>query len=152
MTDNTPRPELSEDQIANLAYLRIKIKHLAVEPGIIREEHTKRRRHATKHGYGYSKWLEVRTRVHRISSVRPEARAALLAYAFIRGKSYGQTEQQGKNLDKKPMVPALCVPIIRISELVLRYGNLPAGTTKKEAADLVWNWVKATGFEEAQAA
>ncbi len=138
---NTPKNELSEDQIANLAYLRIKIKHLAVEPGIIREEHAKRRRHAEKHDYRYTKWLEVRTRAHRLVAVRPEARAALLAYAFIRNKSYGRTEQAGKEF-----------PFTRVAELVIKYGNLPQGTTKKEAENIIADWVINTVSIEARAA
>lgn len=148
MTDNTPRPELSEDQIANLAYLRIKIKHLAVEPGIIREEHSKRRRHATKHGYDYSKWLEVRTRVHRLAHIRPEARAALLAYGFIRGKAYHRIELPKK---KNGAFNLRNMPIVRVAELVLRYGNMPRDVTKKQAIELIGIWVN-LGLEELAAA
>jgi hypothetical protein len=148
MTDNTPRPELSEDQIANLAYLRIKIKHLAVEPEIIRKEHFKRRRHAVRHNYHYSKWLEVRTRVHRLAHIRPEARAALLAYGFIRGKAYHRVELPKK---KDGTINLRSMPIVRVAELVLRYGDLPKDTTKKQAIELVGIWVN-LGLEDLVAA
>ena len=64
------------------AYLKIKIKSLADEARSIRAEEL-------KHPGG-----DVRTGLylHRINVVRPEARAAQLAYAYLRNKRYRQIE------------------------------------------------------------
>lgn len=131
MTDKTNQPALTEEQIAKRTFLKIKIRHLAVEPGIIRDEHQKRRRHAFKHGYDYSKWLELRTREHRLHSIRPEARAAQLAYAFIRGKEFPENfSRQKKATDDH-----------RIADIALKYGDFATGTTKKEALIAVRDWL-----------
>jgi hypothetical protein len=71
------------------AYLKVKIKSLAEEARIIREE--ERKPHADINEFGYS---AKRTGLynHRVGTVRREARAALLAYGFIRGRKYRQIE------------------------------------------------------------
>ena len=73
-----------------ITYLKVKIKSLAEEAKIIRLEERK----AKKYG---NKLLREGLRSHRIWDVRREARASLLAYAFLRGKSYHSIEQTVKN-------------------------------------------------------
>ena len=69
----------------NLRKLRVKIKHLALEPAIIkREEHQVLREGKLFH---YQSLYH-----HRIGSLRRESRATQLVYAMLRGKSYTKTE------------------------------------------------------------
>lgn len=56
-------------------YLKIKIKNLAAEAGIIRVEERK--------VHGMDKW---KLQHHRKTVVRSEARRSLIAYQFIRGR------------------------------------------------------------------
>lgn len=63
--------------------LRVKIKSLASEARIIRQE-AQRTNSAT---------ARLDLHLHRINVVRKEARAALLAYAFLRRKPYGSVER-----------------------------------------------------------
>lgn len=70
----------------NLIKLKIKVKHLAVEPRIIIE--------TTKNLPG-----QVRSTVfrqHHIDVIRPESRATQLAIAYIKGKSYKSIELKRK--------------------------------------------------------
>jgi len=87
----------------NLIKLKIKIKHLALEPALIRIEERKllkqaawRREHQTEENqYTHEKYWDYETlRNHRIYDVRREARATQLAYAFLRGKKYEDIEQK----------------------------------------------------------
>lgn len=63
-------------------YLKVKVKSLAAEAKLIRAEEHKNPRHRE----GLSR--------HRRSVVRGEARHTLLAYGFLRGKTYQQMEQR----------------------------------------------------------
>ncbi len=69
--------------------LKVKIKSLAAEAKIIRAEEEKVAAGNSLY------WARVRCglRQHRIEEVRKEARAALLAYAMIRGKPYHSVER-----------------------------------------------------------
>lgn len=81
------------------AKFRVKIKSLADEARTIRVEE----RTACEHGaYATCNGLHE----HRVGVVRPEARAALLAYAFCRGVPYGAVEAAGtrKEIDLKRVV------------------------------------------------
>jgi hypothetical protein len=69
-----------------IEYLRVKIKSLAEEARIIR--HEEHRASAYHRGL-----LCAKLRDHRVKEVRPEARAALLAYAFLRGRPYTTVER-----------------------------------------------------------
>lgn len=68
-------------------HLRVKIKSLAAEAGIIRSEE---QRHpgssSTRSGL----------REHRVGIVRREQRSSLLAYAFLRGRQYLEVETKAK--------------------------------------------------------
>lgn len=62
-------------------YLKVKLKSLAAEAKIIRLEE-KRNRH-----FQNGLWL------HRTTVVRSEARHTLLAYGFLKGRTYAQIER-----------------------------------------------------------
>lgn len=65
--------------------LRVKVKSLAEEARIIRREEARTR------------WaLREELRLHRIGTVRSEARLSHLAYGLIRGLSYADMEQEGE--------------------------------------------------------
>lgn len=59
--------------------LKVKIKSLAAESGIIRKEENKR-------GHGVT--LRNKLHNHRVTTVREEARYSLIAYAYMRGKKH----------------------------------------------------------------
>lgn len=88
-------------------YLKIKIKSLAEEARIIR--------HEEKKWYGPS---ETRTGLylHRVRDVRSEARAALLAYGFLRGRPYAALEKVGNHRQTN------AVDWIRVTRLAAKYG------------------------------
>lgn len=68
-------------------YLKIKIKSLAAEARIIRQEEKK---------WPGPSELRHSLHFHRIYDVRKESRAALLAYGFLRGRAYRQVEPHGE--------------------------------------------------------
>ncbi len=88
--------------------LRVKIKSLAEEARIIRREEKR----AGKSGQLYG---ELRN--HRVGVVRREARAAHLAYGFIKGRPYEQMESTVHQGNEAPWA--------HVEKLVKRYG--PAG-------------------------
>lgn len=61
-------------------YLKVKIKSLAEEAKIIRKEESK------------NKFFRETLAAHRKGVVRSEARAAQLAYSFLRGRNYSELE------------------------------------------------------------
>lgn len=89
------------------AYLKIKVVSLAAEAVLIRREERamKRRKSAA------AAEARVGLRLHRVHVVRPEARAACLAYAFLRGRAYRQVEAKAHSLPDWP----------RVAKLVERY-------------------------------
>jgi hypothetical protein len=103
-------------------YLKVKIKSLATEAGIIRLEERRAKRQcswARTHQHeslGASEALFRGLRMHRVKEVRNEARASLVAYGFLRGKRYAQIEPPGSkrlNMDA-------------VKRLVAKYGGKPA--------------------------
>lgn len=75
-------------------YLKIKIKSLAAEAKIIRAEEKKHTK-CNEFGYNPIRWG---LRDHRVTVVRSEARHTLLAYGFLRGRSYRQMEPTSEGL------------------------------------------------------
>lgn len=83
-------------------YLKVKIKSLAEEARIIRREERKALNSArycngkqgkqTESEEQYKLFFELKA--HRQGIVREESRAALIAYAFIRGKSFASLSEQ----------------------------------------------------------
>lgn len=100
--------------LMSLSYLRVKIKSLAEEARIIRHEadRYKRRNDPTRLGL----------HDHRRGVVRPEARNALLAYGYLRGRLYAQIEASTHEAPNWP----------RVARLIEKYG--PAGALVNFAA------------------
>ena len=126
---------------AGLTFLRIKIKHLALEPELIKLE--QRRVRARAHYKALAAagqntptyedpWLAIELRNHRLQAIRPEASAAQLAYAFIRGKSYNVIEPTSKWSPQ----------IHRIAELIVKYGDHTDTNAAKEA---LIAWIEQSG-------
>lgn len=86
--------------------LKIKLKSLAAEARIIRQDETK----AYKLG-DYSTGNSLHN--HRTQVVRPEARATLLAYQYLRGVPYAACEQSPKTDPKWH----------RVNGMVKKYGG-----------------------------
>lgn len=125
-----------------LTYLRVKIKSLAAEAQIIRAEERKlRRRHTWRKSMDGLEHA-VRTnqpapgplgddplfqglRGHRINAVRVECRLALLAYGFLRGRTYQQIEQTAHD---KPDFTSL-------TKMVYRFAEQPTSDMVKQVAD-----------------
>jgi len=71
--------------------LKVKIKSLAAEAQIIRLEERR-----AKQSKQYTLLNELHN--HRVGPVRAEARAALMAYGMIRGKTHDQIEPRSESL------------------------------------------------------
>lgn len=116
--------------------LKIKSKHLALEPNIIRHEERKLKKQikytqGTDHSLIY-KLNDLHS--HRVRNVRNEARATYLARAFIEGKSYTSVERKRHDdgLFQMYIVP-------RIVAMVQRYGKREQrGIT----SDVIKQWSK----------
>lgn len=94
-------------------YLKIKIMSLAAEAKIIRKEEQR--------WYGASE-LRTSLRSHRVHDVRSEARVALLAYGYLRGRAYATLESR----------PLSAPSWERVAGLVKKYGSV----TKVEKKEL----------------
>jgi hypothetical protein len=70
--------------------LKIKSKHLALEPGIIKLEERKLLKQI-RHGYDVLARYHSLV-IHRKTDVRNEARATQLAIAYLKGKPYSKVE------------------------------------------------------------
>lgn len=111
--------------------LKIKSKHLATEPAIIRHEERKLRKQLQwfKQHYQlglepmsdpeyYSLWQKNYSLAsHRKWDVRNETRATLLARAFLSGKPYNTVE---KKVHSHAILRAYIVP--RVIDMVMKYG------------------------------
>ena len=111
--------------------LKIKSKHLAFEPAIIRKEEYAivrqmkyfREVHQTN-GLDDPLYMTLRYKYddlhrHRMWNVKNEARATYLARAYIAGKSYKQVER--KTHDNSNLFIGRILP--RIVEMVAKYGE-----------------------------
>lgn len=111
-----------------VAALRVKVKSLAEEARIIRHEEC--RAEAAWHPeLRQSLWR------HRTWDVRREQRAALLAYAFIRGRSYAEVERRTRSAPD----------LTRLKQLVEKYGTPVIGFPKFKCPDgALEAWVAGT--------
>jgi len=126
-------------------FLKIKIKYMAYEAQIIRFEE-----HKTKKEY---RWLSDKQgreaeyqrvlqefwdmRKHRTVDLRDESRSTLVAYGFIRGKSYANVENAG--LDNPPSWG-------KVLGMITKYGTIK---DRLEATKAVKKW---TGYDAETAA
>ena len=94
--------------------MKVKIKSLAAEARIIRHDERKALAHGraaaklqlSSESYdGYHTYSSLRE--HRISVVRTEARASVLAYAFIRGRPYRSVEPSCHEQPRWPLVQSI---------------------------------------------
>ena len=99
-------------------FLQVKIYSLAEEARYIR------RKEAEQKKRGNTELLN-RLHQHRIHHIRPETRAAHLAYGFLRGRSYDQIEGKAK---RKPNWKT-------VERLIKKYGE---GTGKEQQAFEAW--------------
>src|SRR5436190_16454468 len=90
-------------------FLKLKLKSLAAESRIIRAE--ERRPNASR------ALLYPELRLHRTGTVRSEARHTLLAYGFLRGRSYRQIEAKAGSAPNWT----------RVEAMVKRYGEVFGG-------------------------
>lgn len=118
----------------SLTKLKIKSKHLALEPAIIRHEERKLQARAkylrTSNKFemtpdhlkliGKLEHERFQLYSHRTNDVRNEARATYLAIAFIKGKPYTSVEPKRKNESH-----FYAYILDRIFSMVAKYGNKP---------------------------
>ena len=123
-----------------IAFLAVKIKSLAAESQLIR--HDEGRYKALSKKTKASPWTKSSARdawlgmkAHRRGDVRREARAALLAYGFLRGRSYRIIEQKNRNP----------VDAERVAILVSKYGQSKVGK------DDIKKWLDPSATPPAQA-
>lgn len=119
--------------------LKIKAKHLALEPAIIKREEAKLRKQMKYNRDGEtSYWALERKRDslcnHRRWNVRNEARATELARAYLAGKPYCYVEKKRNN---DGMFQMYIVP--RIVAMVTRYGS---GEQRKVDNKIIREWAK----------
>lgn len=89
--------------MARNTHLKIKVKTLAAESRFIRQEELKHRNAARK-ARSKERWQVARRLetahwwlyTHRIHTVQPAARTNLLAYGFLRGRSYAEMEAKAR--------------------------------------------------------
>lgn len=108
-----------------VAELRVKVKSLAAEARIIRLEERRARTTAARESLYF----------HRIRDVRREARAALLAYAFIRGRDYATCEKPGKWNPPD---------LVRVQQLVVKFGVRPSLASKGMLEQELKAWIAGT--------
>lgn len=119
----------------SLVYLRVKIKSLAAEARIIRLEEQRFprgwRNNDVYHGLHH----------HRTYDVRKEARSALLAYAYLRGRLYSVVEGgRNENRSTEP-------DVVRVGQLIYKYGTIINKWTSKEGRydlqqQIKFGWVR----------
>ena len=105
--------------------LKIKSKHLALEPSVIRKEEDKLKKQLKYHRSNdamsvFTIGLQLESLIkHRRWNVRNEARATELARAYLKGKNYSTVEKRVK--DNDIMFRMYIVP--RVLTMVQKYGN-----------------------------
>ena len=116
--------------------LKIKAKHLALEPKIIKceEEKLKGQIKYTKGTDTSLIWKLNSLVVHRKWNVRNESRATELARTYLAGKPYSYTEKKRKD---DMMFQLYIVP--RIVAMVTKYGK---GDQRKVDAAIIREWSK----------
>ena len=116
--------------------LKIKSKHLALEPQIIKHEERKLKKQirSNKGDLQQLIWKLDSLVNHRKHIVRNEARATQLARAYIDGKEYTSIER--KRHDNSTFIQYI---VSRIHAMVTRYGK---GDQRKVTVDMIRDWSK----------
>jgi hypothetical protein len=121
--------------------LKIKAKHLALEPQVIRHEEAKLKKQIKYHrssdetsAFTLARKLDELIN-HRRWNVRNESRATNLARAFLAGDMYSKHEKRSKANDM--MFFMYILP--RIHVMVTKYGK---GDQRKMTRDDIWQWSK----------
>lgn len=123
--------------------LKIKEKHLALEPHIIRCEERKlkaRIKYMKKNSLEKTDILSSQLNslnLHRRGEVRNAARATHLARTYLAGSPYILAEKKRKK-DKEPMFQYLIIP--KITSMVKKYGTNMASIEDKAIRD--WSVLK----------
>lgn len=128
----------------SIAYLKVKIKSLAVEATIIRHEERKwlrsgrwlRKNKPAEMAPAYATWSGLNT--HRLN-LRIEQRAAFIAYGYLRGSAYRQIEQSPCYL-KAPFCRS-GPDWGRVRDLIIKYGP---PISKKTVQGELDTWRKAS--------
>jgi hypothetical protein len=112
--------------------LKIKSKHLALEPSIIRCEERKLKKRMKHNRDGETSYWELARQrdnliLHRRWNVRNESRATELARAYLAGKPYSHVEKKRKD---ETMFQMMIVP--RIVAMVTKYGNKEQRTVDRK--------------------
>jgi len=102
-------------------YLKVKVLSLTAEAQIIKAQERKFKRKAAKTNANNTNCRDILFGLanHRKYDVRQEQRSSLLAYAFLRGRTFEQIEGKAKS---KP-------DLKRVANLVSKYGG-PKDATK----------------------
>ena len=120
--------------------LKIKAKHLALEPQIIRIEEEKLKKRMKNHrSDDKMSSIELEWKLHSLTNhrkinVRNEARATQLARGYLAGKPYSRYE---RNVKDKIILTLYIVP--RILAMVTRYGK---GEQRKATTETIVAWTK----------
>lgn len=132
-------------------YLKIKAKHLALEPAIIKHEEKKIKKQikayreyhqVTEHGWSaiskdHKDLFDLETTLislssHRKYDVRNEARATALARAYLAGKPYSLVERS-----RREEIFFVYSIIPRVVAMVTKYGNYDH---RKVTAETIKTW------------
>jgi hypothetical protein len=130
--------------------LKIKSKHLALEPAIIRNEEKKieeqiqylkgkaSSRPDADEKMNSLRWKLRSLNLHRRNNVRNEARATLLARTFLAGKPYIHSEKK-RRADREDSFQRLIIP--RITAMANKYGGSYPNQLKIEDK-IIQEWAK----------
>lgn len=115
--------------------LKIKSKHLALEPRIIKHEEEKLKKQIKYNNTDYKLVDKLNSLVcHRKHNVRNEVRATELARAYLAGKTYTYVEKKRKD---EGSFQLYIVP--RIVAMVTKYGT---GDQRKVDKKTIQDWSK----------
>ena len=125
--------------------LKIKSKHLALEPAIIKREEAKLKRRIKYHRSDDKTsaitltWKLHSLTNHRKIDVRNESRATHLARTFLAGKPYSYAESNSRRKDWSHECQFVMFIVPRVVAMVQRYGT---GAQKKIDRDAIVEWSK----------
>jgi hypothetical protein len=128
--------------VVQITSLKVKCLSLAAEAAVIRRQERRALAWQRKHPSRYDP-IYGSLRDHRRFVVRPEARHALLAYAFLRGRPYAAVERNPRELPD----------FARVWKIVTRFSPEVLPKAEREAQVAAWDgWVTAAKATFAAAA